>query len=360
MSLARCVNPHLQKLFLKNSSRFQNTFKSITNEESCQSIIDKLDLRSKYPNSQNLDIVDVFPGYGLLSSMINMELKPRNHVIMEYSKTHVLEWTEKIEHLKEVTSNKENFVLCQRDGWSWEAYDQMIKEDKIIDPQIKPRDKIHDELLVIGNLSPPKFGEPLIAQWIMCCAFGNWLQKYGRVRMICLVPVATAQKFLAGSGFFKRNKSSVKRELYTNAKLIAVTEPKDVIDSKGIGYDPRLIIRDQPVLIKRENTIPANAEFAVLELEPKLIDAAVVEDHEHVLQQLFISSSRVVREMLTYIAVGAEEDLPAVLPDHILDKQVKELSLEDWQTLFKSYDNWPFKPSYIDRLDILQDDTRVF
>ena len=45
-------------------------------------ILDKLDLKSKYDGSK-LDIVDVNPGYGLFSTMLNYELKPRNHILIE-------------------------------------------------------------------------------------------------------------------------------------------------------------------------------------------------------------------------------------------------------------------------------------
>ncbi|KAK6458081.1 S-adenosyl-L-methionine-dependent methyltransferase [Scheffersomyces xylosifermentans] len=356
----RSFNPALEKHFSVPLPKFQYSFKHLAKPAPCQSIIDKLQLNTKYPDGSKLDIIDVFSGYGLFSTMVNYELKPRNHVIVENIKANVGLWREKLQILEEATKNAENFRLFNRDGYNWDTYDDLINKDKLIQPKFQPRDKIHDELLIIGNLSPSKY-ESLIAQWIMCCAYNNWLQKYGRVRMLCFAPSATVKKFMSGPSFGKRNKSSVKRELFTDSKLIAITETEDIVESDGAGYDPRLLFSDQPVFVSRSDTLPVNSDFALMEIEPLQVSPSpTIDEHEHLMQNLFYSPSKKLIDQLPYVGPGALDDLAPELPQEILERTIKQLTRSDWERIFHVYDNWPFKPNLMDQMDFIQEDSRSF
>ncbi|ABN66391.2 predicted protein [Scheffersomyces stipitis CBS 6054] len=360
MTSLRSFNPALAKHFSAPLPKFQYSFKHLARRETCQAILDKLDLTKKYTQPGKLDIVDVFSGYGLFSTMINYELKPRKHVIIENIKANVGLWKEKIRILENSNANRENFVLYNRDGYNWDTYEDLISKDKLISPSFQSRDKIHDELLIIGNLSPTKY-ESLIAQWIMCCAYNNWLQKYGRVRMLCFVPTATAKKFMSGPAFGKRNKSSVKRDLFTNSKLVAITETEDTVVAEGSGYDPRLLFKDQPILIPSKGTLPTNSDFALLEIEPEnIVATTAIEEHEHFMQNLFYSPSKKVKDQLPFIGPGALDDLAPHIPDEIMVKGIRELTKSDWELLFHVYDNWPFRPSLLDQMDFIHEDSRNF
>lgn len=354
----RSFNPALADLFKGPLPRFQYNFKHIARPAQCQQIIDKLDLKSKYPGE--VDIIDIFSGYGLFSSMVNYELKPRKHVIIEDTKVNVGHWTERIQHLKETTGNKENFILYPKNGYNWDTYDALITRDKIIEPKYQSRDKPHDELLIIGNITPAKFGEPLFAQWIMCCVYKNWLQKYGRVRMLCFVPDSTAMKFMSGASFSKRNKSSVKREMFTDGKLIGITAHPDYTEPDGLGYDPRLIVRDQPVEIPIKDTLPVLSSLALLEIVPRDLAADNVEMYEHITKALFYNSSQKVIDSLSHLGPGAKEDLALVIPNEILQKSTKNVAGHEWKVIFDAYEKWPFKPSFSDTIEFLQEESRNF
>lgn len=344
------INPRLTSFFLGAAPRFQYGFRHLAKVDSCQAILDKLNLKLKY--SPNVDIVDVFSGYGLFSTMLNMELKPRNHVIIENNKVNVGLWMERISHLEKTSNNSENFRLYPYDGYKWETYEKLIK-DGIIAPKFQPRDKINDELLIVGNLTPSKFGEALFAQWIMCCIYKNWLQKYGRVRMLCFVPDVTAMKFISGAKFRKRNKSAVKRELFTDSLLVAISTPADFFDADGKGYDPRLILKDDPIPLGSADILPNSGQLALIELEPRDVSSEKFDEYDYVIRSLYFGASNKLRSAINNVGHGAVDDLTPHFTEEMLDKNAKELTLEDWMRIFEVYEKWPFKPSYIETLDIV-------
>lgn len=293
--------------------------------------------------------------------MINYELKPRNHLIIDNTKENLQIWQNRLAFLQEETGNAENFKFFKMDGHSWETYDQIITEDKVIEPSFQPRDKVHDELLVIGNLTTAKFGESLFAQWMMCCAHQNWLQKYGRVRMILLVPEATALKFLLGPNFFRRNRSAIKREMFTDSTLIAVSDSNgEARKIAGESYDPNRLISDQPVVIPGGSTLPANSDMAVVEVVAKDMPLMDVLAFEYLTQVLMYKSTNTIQSSLLIVAPGAVEDLGPLIPTEILNKTAKQLTREDLKILFDIYNSWAFKPQYEDTVNFFSEETRSF
>ncbi|CAH2352123.1 mitochondrial transcription factor 1 [[Candida] railenensis] len=361
----RSFNPHLVEYFrTSNIPRTQYGFRNIVKPSACQDLLDKLKLTEKYPNSSSsLDIIDVFPGYGLFSTMLNHELKPKNHIVLENNKLIAQMWKERISHLEEKTNNKENFRLYEQDGYMWETYDNLIQNDKLLQPNFQTRKDINDELLIVANLTILKFGESLLAQWLACCGFGNWLQKYGRVRMICFTLESTGQKFMAQESFSKRNKAAVKRETFTDSKIIGVTEPLDVSDCNGAGYDPRVMIKDQPVLIPRKSVLPPNStSITVLEIEPRNIeiDDIDVEMFEFFLKNFFVKKTTPVKEGLKFLGPGADIDIIPKLREELVDKTIRDLTMSEVLEVYEAFNKWPFKPSYEDTLDVVDFEDRRF
>lgn len=361
MNKFKSFNPSIAEHFKKiGLPKYQYGHKHIIRPQTCQDILNKLNLQQAYPNSSsNLTIVDVFSGYGLFSTMINYELKPKKHVIIEETKENVNLWEDRIKTLEEITGNKENFVLYPKNGYKWETFDHLIK-DKVIEPTFVTREKVHDELLIVANLTPLKFGESLLAQWIMCSVYQNWLQKYGRVRMLCFTPDATAQKFLSGAHFPKRNKSAIKRELFTDTKLIAITESNETYAPEGSEYDPNILVKDQPVIIPSKSILPLGGQAALIEILPKQLPMIDFDMLEYIIQILMYRSTGKISEALSQLAPGAESDLASKIPKNILQKSPRDMSPEDIYLVFDVFDKWPFKPSFTDTIGIIQEDTRTF
>ncbi|CAN3363355.1 mitochondrial transcription factor 1 [Diutina catenulata] len=354
--MLRSFNPAFEKLLTLPTS--VSAARWISSPEKCQQIIDKLDLPSKY-SPGNLDIIEAFSPTFLFSSMVNRELRPRRHVVMVSARQAVNRWTSAIDHLRQTTGNVENYSLYPHDPYQWSSYTSLLQE---MAPPKQDMSKIHDELLFVANVSSPSWGESLMAQWMMCCAHRNWIQRYGRVRMVMTVPEQTAQKFMAGAGFGKRNKSAVKCEMFTKTRLLAITTPTMDIGFReypGFGYDPRVVVRDQPVLLTGDEIRPQNSSFAMVEFEPRAVECPEdFELYEYIMQQLFINKDRPIGEMLSRVALGAE-DLASEIPAEILAKGANRLSVEEWDTLWTAFSNWPFKPSVLDTYDMSIDERRV-
>lgn len=351
MSL-RSMNPALASTILEHFVKYSGR-RAIADPTACQTVLDKLDLKAKYPNSNKLTIIDVFSGEGVFSSMLNYELKPQKHIIIEKNPTAANIWRNRIQLLENETKHKENFELLPRDGYDWITYKKLFEDGHVSD-EFKPRDRVHDELLLVANLTTPKAGESLFAQWMMCCGYKNWIHKYGNVRMICFVPLVTAQKFLAGPGCKKRNKSSLKREFITDTRLVAITQsPAEKHD--GDGYDPNVLYHDQPVIIPSSATHPVKGEFAIVEILPSDISAEVLDSADHLIQTLFIAKSRPLHQALEFIAPGAAEYLAPLLPTEMLDKGAMDLTIDEWTVIFNAYENWPFKPSLLDYIVSAED-----
>lgn len=357
--LARSFNPiftaHFKQVL---PPRLLYGFKNIVSPDACQPIIDKLDLKSKYPNaSQSLDIIDVNPGCGLLSTMINHELEPKNHLIIENSPGNIEDWKQRIEISKNDNEGKENFILSTKSGFHWETYTTLIEKEKVISPNFKSRDNISDELLIIGNLTHTSFGESLLAQWIMCSAYKNWLQKYGRVKMICSVFDNTAMKFISGPKFAKRNRSSVKREIMTDTKLIAITDALSHNAEKdqpaGFGYDPNKIFEDQPCIINGRSISPAKQVLTVIEIDPKNVPDFDVGLLDYVLESIFSKKSSSVAANFHLIGPGAERDLLPLVPEELRSKIVKDLTGDEALAILDIVDKWPFKPLEVERMGVL-------
>lgn len=321
-----------------------------------QKIIDKLDLKSKYPESSSMDIIDIFPGYGIFSSMINYELKPKHHLLIEGNKDSAAMWKERISHLENKSFNSEHFEVVNKSGYSWTTYDDLTKE-KIINPTFQSFDKPHDQLLIVGNLTS-NFGESLFTQWVMCSYYRNWLHKYGKVRMLVLIPQESASKFITMSGYSKRNKSACKLEILTNTKLIAITEHKDRSKPQGASYDPRVLIRDQPLILPNSSVIPSGGQVALVEVVPKNIPELDMALLEYIIQLFMYKSTMPVDYMLEYISPGAREQLGPKLPAHLRTKQVKLLTGEDYLEIYNVFNAWPFKPTLQETMGITLEDTR--
>lgn len=347
MSL-RSFNPNLISIGFKQRSK--SSLRNFVDKYACQDIIDKLDLKQKYQDPSKLNIVDIYSGFGLLSTMINYELTPKKHILIENHYSTIPHY-EKILPLINQNPNSE-IIHYVKSGYDWDTYKHLTDTDKLLDVSKQSRDKIHDELLIIANVLSHSFAESLFAQWLLCIAHENWLQRFGRVRMICIIPEATAQKFLAGPGFFRRNKGSVKRDIYSDCKLIAINESGgDNHQPDGWGYDPNVLINDQPIIIPITAVQPATLRYAVVEVVPKALPNVNVESLEFVSQILMYKRSHPIFEGLKFVSPGALEDLGPKL-QHLAHKTPRDLTADEFKYIVDVFEKWPFKPNFEDILGL--------
>ncbi|CAH6718484.1 mitochondrial transcription factor 1 [[Candida] jaroonii] len=318
-----------------------------------QLLLDKLDLKSKYPEaSKSLEVVDIYSGNGYFSSMLNYDLKPKNHVMLETSMAALKSFHQLREVLNKdpYKSTDLTFDHHYLNGFKWEIYTDIVNNG-IISPKTKPRNRIHDELLIFANLASCPGGEALFAQWMMCSAHQNWLQKYGRVRMIFIIPEVSARKFLSKPYSRFRNRTAIKLELFTDTKLIAINESNGTTHQPdGCDYDVNVLLKDQPIILPSYSLYPAN-RFAVVEVIPKENIDIDIPTLEYVTQILLFRKATPLRESLAYLGPGAEEFLIPRL-GHLLHKTVRELTSDEVKEVIEQFDLWPFKPSLEEMITI--------
>ncbi|RLV95744.1 Mitochondrial transcription factor 1 [Spathaspora sp. JA1] len=340
----RSFNPAFKNLLIKKSSRTKTISNELFDPKPAQQIVNNMNLWKLYPDGSKLDIIDCNPGGGLFSTMLNYELRPRAHILLEKRPYFVEVWRDYyLDTLKFKTGNKENFILYPKDPHTWTTFTDLIEVDKIIQPVKKPYDQVHDELLVVANWGLPQF-EAVVAQWIRCCGDRNWLQKYGKVRVICTAESNTLLKFLSDPGFKKRNRTSLKRDLYTESKLLAIlSHPAHMA---GRTYDPRVLCRDQPVAAY-DKAIHKNRELGIFEFMPSGLTSDAISDIEFLLSPLYHLVSTPLKYTLPKLAPGAEY-MEQYLPAELLHKSAREFTTEDILAFAHAYDKWPFKPEIED------------
>lgn len=334
--------------------------KSVQDIAECQRLIDRMDLRSKYPNSKgNLDIIDVFSGIGIFSTMLNYELKPRNHVVIEKEKANVAVWESRMKFLEQNVGNKENFRFFNLNGYEWSTFRKIIDEKKGITPVYKDRAEIHDELLIVANLTSPSNGEHLLAQWIQCTANRNWLQKYGRVRMYFFVRNVSSLKFLSSPGFRKRNRAALKRDIYTETHLHALADSFDVSElTPAMGYDPKVVFDEQPIILSKSAVFPTGGDISMIEVIPRNdLDGVDIAEIDFLCQSIMYKSQSALKVALLLAAPGIADIFANMRPE-LLNKDVRLLTREDFFEFYRVYQKWPFKPPFEDTLDILMEEPR--
>lgn len=166
-------------------------FRYLLNKAVHEKIFSKLKLKDTYSDVNKLKVLDLYPGPAQHSVVLNNYLKPSQHVLMDARPDFV-------KHIRALSlESNGNLQLYNRDPYDWQSYTNMIEKEKLFVPTKQPQDAIHKEFLVMANLTG-MIGEGLFMQWLACIGNKNWLQRFGRVKMLVWVQESTALKLAFG------------------------------------------------------------------------------------------------------------------------------------------------------------------
>lgn len=176
------------------------------------------------------------PGISVWSAALNKRLKPRSHVLLEPEIKY-----EPI--MKEFTASHPGSYWLPLDGYDWETYPKLFATEPpqppwpadfpMLDPlSVPPEDGINTDIIFTANLSMAgSDGDRLLAQFLSCCALGQWVQQFGRVRFLIWAQDALRDRYLP-RGVGGRNRTTVVAE--------TVAEVHEVVSSlsprKGRGH----------------------------------------------------------------------------------------------------------------------------
>lgn len=169
-----------------------------------------------YYRGQPTTILDAYPGAGIWSAALYNTLKPHSHVMLEP----VVGFQKYLTPLLKESAKDSDLAVQLRteDPFRWGTFTDLASEG-IFTPKSAPRDKINPFLLYTANLTSIQ-GEQLCVQYLNCIMNQNWLQKFGRVRLLLWVRHGTASKLLGRAGGKHRQRVSVQTEACSDAKLL--------------------------------------------------------------------------------------------------------------------------------------------
>lgn len=184
------------------------------------------------------------PGASVWSAVLNKRLKPRSHILLEPEIRY-----EPI--MKEFTESHPGSYWLPIDGYDWNTYPKLFASEPpqppwpadfpLLDPlSVPPEDGINTDIIFTANLSMAgSDGDRLLAQFLSCCALGQWVQQFGRVRFLIWAQDALRDRYLP-RGVGGRNRTAVIAE--------TVAEVHEVVSSMtprtGRGH-PRASVLDE-------------------------------------------------------------------------------------------------------------------
>ncbi|SCU84515.1 LAFA_0D10374g1_1 [Lachancea sp. 'fantastica'] len=327
-------------------------FRYVLNPLIHERIFDKLKVSKLYPHSDRLKVLDLYPGPSQHSAVFYNRYKPTQHVLMDSRPDFVKHISEFIVHNKGCESAMQ---LYKHDPYDWQAYTDLIEVDKILTPSTMGRESIHDKFLVMANLTG-MIGEGLFMQWLACIGNRNWLQRFGRVRMLVWVQQCTAVKLLAKPGDQLRAKCSLVTEAFTETKLLAAaTNTKKLSGNSKISES--MLAEHQPVMFEQQDVWPPSGKpICLLEINPKN-HTIELDNFDYVSKHMMILKSTPLFDSLDSLGHGGKEYFREVVKDQkLLAKCPKDLTLHEFLHITELFDKWPFKPDiYLDFIDVFQE-----
>lgn len=191
MSLSVPTTGVLSKITQRYGSQY------LINPKVFDKIFKKLDFKEY---SSTLKVLDMYPGPCVQSTMFYNKYQPKQYVLMESR-------SQFVKLIKSEFPFPSPLERTERDPYHWESFIEIIEKEKLLVPEKQPLTHIHNSFLVVGNVTN-RNNESLIMQWFHCIGNRNWLQRFGRVRMLLWVPLSTASKLMAEPKSKLRSKAS--------------------------------------------------------------------------------------------------------------------------------------------------------
>ncbi|SMN22081.1 similar to Saccharomyces cerevisiae YMR228W MTF1 Mitochondrial RNA polymerase specificity factor with structural similarity to S-adenosylmethionine-dependent methyltransferases and functional similarity to bacterial sigma-factors [Maudiozyma saulgeensis] len=311
-------------------------FRYVVSPRVLENIFDKLRLEDTYGDCKDLKVMDLNAGPAQQSIIFNNRYRCKQHLLMDNRPQFTNFWERNLK--------KSHFQMSPQDPYDWESYLMLIDHQKLFVPEKQPRDHIHNKFLIMGNLTDKK-EEGLLMQWYNCVGQKNWLQRFGRVKMLLWVPTSSARKLLAPASSTQRAKCSLVCETFTDSKIIALTQ-----DEESDLFDKKLLDKFDPIWVDYSSTLPQKfsktkkSPMCLLEIDP--LDFELNKGNwDYVTQHLMIQKSTPLIDAIESLGPGATDFFTKQINDPEFMKRCPyTFSAEEFIYLSDIYFRWPFKP----------------
>ncbi|PGH23834.1 hypothetical protein AJ80_02082 [Polytolypa hystricis UAMH7299] len=243
---------------------------NVVSQTLCDDVIKRLEPSLK-PHT-NCDIIDVYPGAGLLSSKFHDLLKPRRHILLE---PNMKDYHSFINPLLEKPNSR--YIHLPWDPVDLEIYDNLFDQGHL--PEQTNRDlgplgscQSNNTLLVLANLTYHRqFGTRgyLFLRYMEACLEQTLFHRYGLVRVIAMLPAEDAEtinpKILA-----KRKKAAALTEAVSDRLIEVSTDTSITRWCSMKGYKTLKKSAEQAAAQAAKKTIetPPGREPCPLKLAP--------------------------------------------------------------------------------------------
>ncbi|QLL32630.1 hypothetical protein HG536_0D01520 [Torulaspora globosa] len=320
-------------------------FKYVLNPAVNEAILEKLQLEKTYGNRARWKVLDLYPGPSQQAALFYNRYKPGQYAMMESR-------PDFFQHLSQEFAESP-LEIYNKDPYEWSSYVDLIDRSQAFVPEKQSLDHINDKFLCLANLTSTGH-EGLLMQWYACIGNRNWIQRFGRVKMLLWVPTTAAIKLLGVPGSLSRSKCSVVREAFTETKLVATSDTKEIKQ-----FDSSVMHANNPIIFSNKDVWPSREKgISLLEVDPKAHDIDL-DNWEYVTKHLLILKKTPLLEALDSLGHGGKDYFKSKIEDkELLRKTPGELTNDEFIYITGLFANWPFKPDiYMDFVDIYQEES---
>ncbi|KAJ5396680.1 hypothetical protein N7509_004793 [Penicillium cosmopolitanum] len=192
-----------------------------------------------------LDILDLWPGAGVLSSKINDYLQPRRHVLLEPALKSFGQFLEPLAASKPCYT-LENMDIYSQKNWTG-VFSRLLPEQEPLPPRKSGEMRNNDTLLVLANPAVPnsELNHYTPARWwgalMEDCLNQSGLHEYGSVRMLAVMPQTEARIVLPQT-MADRNRPALLTESVALNAIEAASSSEDIswVGLKGLSVYDRI------------------------------------------------------------------------------------------------------------------------
>ncbi|KAJ7287554.1 S-adenosyl-L-methionine-dependent methyltransferase [Mycena rebaudengoi] len=288
-------------------------------------------------------IIEIFPGPGQLTrALLNLPKKRIEKLIVL---EHVPEY---LKYLKPLEAADSRLQVVPIPGESWESYQTLQDMGLLNHIRTVPwNEGAHPQLQFISHLPPSVPGEQFISQLFRSIPDQQWLFKYGRVPMSFLLSEYIWNRIVGDD-------LGIRCKLTMVAKAVARCEeavPYDELQPYGDHFHPRPTAGAQAVRAKQKEDTkllqgkPGNPFLAInsFPLELQAIRPGLLDKWDYCLRRLYVRRATPLKTALSYLAPNAQSLLKKLDPE-LAKRPIREMSVEEWASLIKAFDEWPFAP----------------
>ncbi|CAO1631169.1 unnamed protein product [Sympodiomycopsis kandeliae] len=204
----------------------------LTHKDTISKFVDRmgLDELSAANGGKKVTVIEAVPGAGT----ITRELLSRSsvgQVIALEEQAKFRHWTEGLAEDPTVVDSerrtaKDKLHVLGQSGYDWATLDKLEEKGHLKDfKPIRYQSSAEAQgppppLVFVAQLPNSVLGDQFFVQIMSAAAYGGWLFKYGRVKIICVIPETMARKALAPPKVQERAKISVLSRVISHCKIL--------------------------------------------------------------------------------------------------------------------------------------------